>query len=440
MTSSIYFSYYNMVKMPHWPKPFCKNFIDLKLGGVKTLLSRIGNPERKLPPVIHVAGTNGKGSTIAFLRTILKVAGYKVHQYTSPHLIRFNERIVLADKKITDKQLFEIIEECRTHAEDLKLTFFEATTIATFLAFSKHPADIVLLETGLGGRLDATNVVKNVILSVITPISYDHMEFLGDSLLEIASEKAGIIKPNSKCIISWQEKGVLNFLVRRCKQMGCQNYVWQRDWNFVKIDDGFSFIDLLGGEGVDFPIPSLRGIHQIVNASTAIAAIKVINTDFNVSDTHIKQGLTKTYWAARMQKIQSGTLSSLLPKKCELWLDGAHNTFGAEMLSATLNTLPPMPTFLINGRTKDRDIEGFLMCFIGRVEHMIAVPVEWEPLSENPEKIKQVAEKIGFSATTSESLIEAVQKCLELAKGRTIRILICGSLYLAGDVMEARSR
>ena len=426
-----------MVKMPHWPKPFGKNFIDLKLERVKTLLNRVGNPERKLPPVIHVAGTNGKGSTIAFLRTMLNVAGYKVHQYTSPHIIRFNERVIIADKEITDQQLFEVIEECRVCAEDLKLTFFEATTVATFLAFSRYPADIVLLETGLGGRLDATNVVENVILSIITPISYDHMEFLGNSLLEIANEKAGIIKPNSKCVISWQEHEVLNLLIERCKERKCQSYAWQKDWNFAKIDNGFSFVDLSKDEKLHFPMPSLKGIHQIVNASTAIAGIKLISTDFYVNDTHIKQALVKTYWSARMEKIQSGVLFSLLTKECELWLDGAHNTFGAEMLSATLDTLPLMPTFLINGRTKDRDIEGFLMCFIGKVEHVVAIPVEYEPLSENPEKIKQIAEKIGFNATVSNSLTEAVQKCLKLAKGEAIRILICGSLYLAGDVMDA---
>ena len=426
-----------MVKMPHWPKPFGKNFIDLKLERVKVLLDRIGNPEKKLPPVIHVAGTNGKGSTIAFLRTMLNAAGYKVHQYTSPHLIRFNERVILSNNEITDEQLFEVIEECRVHGEDLKLTFFEGTTAAVFLAFSKYPADVVLLETGMGGRLDATNVVKNVMLSIITPISYDHMEFLGNSLFEIANEKAGIIKQNSKCVISWQEKKLLNLLTKICKERKCQSYSWWMDWNFSKMDDGFSFIDLSKEIITNFPMPSLKGIHQIVNASTAIAGIKFINDTFDVNDTHIKQGLLATHWSARMEKIQSGVLFSVLPTGSELWLDGAHNTFGAKMLSATLGTLSPMPTFLINGRTKDRDIEGFLMCFINKVEYVIAVPVESEPLSENPEKIKQIAEKIGFSATTSESLAEAVQKCIELSEGKTIRIIICGSLYLAADVIEA---
>lgn len=428
-----------MVKMPHWPKPFGKNFIDLKLERVKTLLSRLGNPEKKLPPVIHVAGTNGKGSTIAFLRAMLNAAGYRVHQYTSPHLIRFNERIILANEEITDNQLFEVIEECRVCGDDLKMTFFEATTVATLLAFSKYPADIVLLETGLGGRLDATNVVKDVMLSIITPISYDHMEFLGDSLLEIANEKAGIIKPGSKCVISWQEQKVLKFLMERCKEMRCKSYAWQRNWNFTKVDDGFSFVELSKREKVDFPMPRLNGIHQIVNASTAIAGIKLINGDLKITNAHIKRGLLNTYWPARMQRIQSGKLFSLLPEGCELWLDGAHNTFGAEMLSATLDTLSPMPTFLINGRTKDRDIEGFLICFINRVECVIGIPVECEPLSENPERIKQIAEKVGFNAIACNSLTEAVQKCLELAGVRMIRILICGSLYLAGDVLEANN-
>jgi dihydrofolate synthase/folylpolyglutamate synthase len=427
-----------MVKMPHWPKPFGRNFIDLKLERVKTLLDRLGNPEKKLPPVIHVAGTNGKGSTIAFLKAILNSAGYKVHQYTSPHLIRFNERIVIANEEITDKQLFETMEECRVHGEGLKLTIFEATTAGAFLAFSKHPADVVLLETGLGGRLDATNVMENILLSIITPISYDHMEFLGDSLLEIAGEKAGIIKNNSRCIISWQESAVLNFMIQKCEQLNCKSYAWQRDWNFSKTQNGFSFLELSSGEEFTFPNPILNGIHQIVNASTAIAAVRLIADKFSVDNNAIKEGLMKAYWPARMQKIQNGTLASLLPKNCEIWLDGAHNTAGAQMIAATLDTLPIMPTFLINGRTRDRDIEGFLMCFLGKVEHVIAVPVEWEPHSENPVKIRLTAEKIGINATLCDSLVEAIEKCAQLSKGRIIRVLICGSLYLAGDVLEAK--
>jgi dihydrofolate synthase/folylpolyglutamate synthase len=427
-----------MVKMPHWPKPFGKNLIvDLKLKKVKLLLDRLGNPEKKLPPVIHVAGTNGKGSTIAFLKAILNAAGYTTHQYTSPHLIRFNERIVIADDEITDRQLFEVMDECRVHANDININFFEATTVGAFLAFSRYSADILLLETGLGGRLDATNVMENVLLSIITPISYDHMEFLGESLLEIATEKAGIIKKNSPCVVSWQEKKVLNFLSKRCAQLQSKSYVWRNDWNFAKIDDGFSYLDIKGGWKIDFPMPNLKGIHQIINASTAIAAIKSIADNFNVSNDQINEGLLHAQWPARMQKIENGMLASLLPPNSELWLDGAHNTFGAEMIAATITELSFMPTFLINGRSKDRDIEGFLMCFKDKVEHVFAVAVECEPLSEKPERIRVTAEKLGFKTSTCDSLMEAVRNCIKLSDERPIRIVICGSLYLAGDVLEA---
>jgi dihydrofolate synthase/folylpolyglutamate synthase len=372
---------------------------------------------------------------------MFNAAGYKVHQYTSPHLIRFNERMVIADQEIADKQLFEIMEECRAVGEDLKLTIFEATTAGAFLAFSKYPADVVLIETGLGGRLDATNVMENVLLSIITTISYDHIEFLGDSLLEIAGEKAGIIKNNSSCIIGWQESEVLNFFVQRCAQLKCKIYAWQRDWNFTKTNTGFSFCEQLKENGIEFPMPSLVGIHQIVNASNAIAAVKFVGDIFNISNSSIKEGLLKAFWPARMQKIQSGTLTSLLPKSCEIWLDGAHNTSGAQMIAATLDTLTPMPTFLINGRTRDRDMEGFLMCFLGKVEHVFVVPVEWEPNSENPERIKLAAEKIGIASTMCNSLAEAIQKCAQISNGmgRPIRVLICGSLYLAGDVLQANA-
>ncbi|WP_323733262.1 bifunctional folylpolyglutamate synthase/dihydrofolate synthase [Candidatus Bandiella euplotis] len=408
----------------------------MKLDRMYEILRRLENPHKKLPPIIHVAGTNGKGSTIAFLKAIFTAAGYKVHQYTSPHLIRFNERIILANEKISDGQLFGIMEECRVVGDDLNLTFFEATTAAAFLAFSRIKADVMLVETGLGGRLDATNVMENVLLSIITPISYDHMEFLGESLLEIANEKAGIIKNNSTCVISWQESEVLDFLIQKCEKKKTISYAWQRDWNFAKINDGFLFLELLKGEEFNFPMPSLKGIHQIVNASTAIAAVKSISGQFAISNDDIKTGLLKAYWPARMQEIKSGAFISLLPKNSEIWLDGAHNVAGAQMIAATLSTLPPMPTFLINGRSKDRDIIGFLMCFEDKVEHVFAVPIEWEPYSESPKKIEMAAKKLGIKATECDSLTEAMQKCGELSKGRAVRILICGSLYLMGDVLN----
>ncbi|RST62983.1 bifunctional folylpolyglutamate synthase/dihydrofolate synthase [Candidatus Aquarickettsia rohweri] len=425
-----------MVKMPHWPKQFGRDYIDLGLTRIKSLLKKLGNPEKKIPPVIHVAGTNGKGSTIAFLKSILNSAGYKVHQYTSPHLLNFNERIVISDNKITDNQLYEVIEECRFNAKGLDLTFFEATTGAAFLAFSKYHADIVLLETGLGGRYDATNIMENTLMSIITPISYDHMEYLGNNLLDIASEKAGIIKNYSKCIISWQETKVLNYLIDECKKIGSEYIACQKDWNFKKIEQGFQFLDLVNDKIIDFPMPNLIGIHQIINASTAICAARNLNGNFTINFNNLKQGIMSANWPSRMEKVQNGTILSLLPKNSEIWLDGAHNELGAQMIAATIDTFIKMPTFLINGRTRNRDIKGFLLPFKDKVEYVLAVPVEWEPDSENPEKIKNIAHNIGIKSIEFESLKEALQLCNKLSKGNSIRVIICGSLYLTADLKK----
>ena len=360
-----------------------------------------------------------------------------MHQYTSPHLIRFNERIVISNNEISDEQLYEVIEECRLKSNGLDLTFFEATTVATFLAFSKFPADIVLLETGLGGRYDATNVMENILMSIITPISLDHTEFLGETLLKIASEKAGIIKKDAPCIIGWQENEVLDYLIKECKKIKSKSIACKNDWGFEKTKNGFKFIDFSIEEEGEFPMPNLIGIHQIINASTAICTTKNLNHLFNITNEHLRKGITNALWPARMQKIQNGTLLSLLPKNSEIWLDGAHNIAGAEMIAATLTTFPKMNTFLINGRTRDRDIEGFLLPFKNIVNYVFAVPVEWEPKSENPNRIKISAEKLGIKSFECSSLMEAIDLCARTSQDQAIRVLICGSLYLAGDVEKA---
>lgn len=435
--SSIYFKILFMVLMPHWPKQFGANFIDLGLTRIKKILKRLGNPEKNIPPVIHVAGTNGKGSTISFLKSIFNVSGYSVHQYTSPHLIDFNERIVISNNKISDEELYKVIEECRLKSEELDLTFFEATTIAAFLAFAKFPADIVLLETGLGGRHDATNIMENILLSIITPISLDHTEFLGETLLKIASEKAGIIKHNSTCIISWQKKEVLDYLIGECKKNGAKSFACKNDWRFEKTINGFKLIDFSIGHESEFPMPNLKGIHQIINASTAICATKKIGEFFNITQEHLKHGIISASWPARMQRVQNTTLTSLLPKNSEIWLDGAHNIAGAEVIAATIATFIKMPTFLINAMTRDRDIEGFLSAFKSVVEYVFAVPVECEPKSDNPSKIKFYAEKLGIKSFECNSLIKAINLCDIKSQGNPIRVIICGSLYLAADVEKA---
>ena len=421
------------MKLPHWPIPYGKKQIDLGLSRIKEILYKIGNPQFKLPPVIHVAGTNGKGSTIAYLKAILEAAGYRVHRYTSPHLVRFNERIMLAGAEIEDGFLTRIIEECRVAAGDLQLTFFEGTTAAAFLAFSRVPADILLLETGLGGRLDATNVIDYPLLSIITPISLDHTEYLGKTVELIAKEKAGIIKPRTSCIISWQLQNVMNVLIRKCQEIDAPYYAWGQHWNFKGVGNHFIFHS--NQDNYEYPIPSLSGIHQIINAATAIAAINLLD-DFKIKKSHIDHGLTHVFWPARLEKITKGKLFEMLNVGSELWLDGAHNVGGAEMLVASIENMPKkLPLYLINGRSKNRDIAGLLQYFKDKVEFFCATHIKSEPLSESADKIYQIAKDMGFKAASSESIKEAVIKCLQHANGRKIRILIYGSLYLASDVL-----
>ncbi|AIF80862.1 folylpolyglutamate synthase [endosymbiont of Acanthamoeba sp. UWC8] len=424
-----------MVKMPHWPIPYGKKPIDLGLERVRELLNKLGNPHKHLPPVIHIAGTNGKGSTIAYLKAILEDAGYKVHRYISPHLVRFNERITIAGEEISDEYLYQIMEETRIAAGDLGVTFFEGTTVAAFLAFAKVPADIVLLETGMGGRLDATNVIDNPLLSIITPISDDHMEYLGDTIGKIAYEKAGIIKNNCPCIVGWQPKEAYRVIKNRCEELDAPLFACGEHWNFRGEKDHFSFIDEDGE--YDFPLPALEGYHQIINASAVIAALQYLE-GFDITYKNIINGLAKTKWPARLQNITSGVLVKMLPRDWELWVDGAHNNAGAQMLSLMMEKWKDKPIYLINGRTRNRDVESFLMHFKDKVECVVGVEVKSEPLAERPERIAVAAEKLGFSSFAAESLKEAVSYCIS-SSSAPARILVCGSLYLAGDVLLANS-
>ncbi len=424
-----------MVKMPHWPIPYGRKPIDLGLERIEKLLIKLGNPHKKLSPVIHVAGTNGKGSTLAYLKAILEDAGYKVHRYISPHLVRFNERITLAGNEITDGYLYQIMEETRVAAGDLQLTFFEGTTAAAFLAFSKVPADIVLLETGMGGRLDATNVIENPLLTIITPISDDHMEYLGDTISKIAYEKAGIIKKERPCIVSWQMNEAYQVIKNRCIELNAPLFACKEHWDFKVGENQFSFIDEEGE--YDFPLPSLKGYHQVINASAVIAALQYLE-GFQVTYKNIINGLTKTGWPARLEHITSGVLAKMLPEDWELWVDGAHNNAGAQMLSLMIEKWKDKPLYIINGRTKNRDVESFLSHFLGKVECVIGVEVKSEPLAEKPERIVQAAKNLGFNTLAADSLKQAINHCINDSSVPG-RILICGSLYLAGDVLLANT-
>ncbi len=424
-----------MVFLPHWPIPHGKRDINLGLSRVKELLSRLHHPEDKLPPVIHIAGTNGKGSTLAYLKTIFEHAGYSVHRYISPHITRFNERITIAGEEISDEYLYEIMEQTRIACGDLQTTFFEGTTAGAFLAFSKTPASVLLLETGMGGRLDATNVIEKPALTIITPISDDHMEYLGDTIAKIAGEKAGIIKEGVPCIIGWQTKEAFEVIKNKCIEMNAPYYAWGEDWDFEVTESGFDFIDLESQERGSFPKPSLYGLHQTMNAACAIAALSAL--DFQLSYENICNGLKNTVWPARLQKITSGVLYKLLPDGFELWVDGAHNNNGAQMLSATVEKLwQDKPTYLINGRTGNRDIISFLQHFKGKVEAVYGIKVQSEPLGELASNIVNGAKRLGFNAYECDDITHAIKTILS-QDTKEARILVCGSLYLAGDVLLA---
>lgn len=424
-----------MVKMPHWPIPLGNKPIDLDLSRIKLLLENLGNPHKRLPPVIHVAGTNGKGSTTAFLKAIFQAAGYKVHTYNSPHLVNFNERIGICGTNISDDFLYEVTEECRIASEKLNLkpTFFEGTTAAAFLAFSRVPADILILEVGLGGRLDATNVIDNPLMSIITSISFDHTEFLGNSLTTIAYEKAGIIKPNCPCIISAQFAEAMAPLIHTAEENNSTNFAYEYDW-IVEPLDRENFIYKFQGQDYIFPRPNLIGDHQLVNAGNAITAALNVK-GFNISPDHITKGITHTIWPARLQKLIDGNIKSKLPSNWEIWVDGAHNEAGAHVLSVWLENQEEMPTYMIFGMTKGRDCQNFLSSFQGKVKHIAGVLIEAEPSSYRGEFIRDEAVKAGFSASAHDSIDEALIYVTKQETSRT-RILVCGSLYLAGDILN----
>lgn len=431
--------------MPHWPIPKGNRDINLGLSRMEMLLGKIGNPHRNLPPVIHVAGTNGKGSTLAYLEAMFQSAGYSVHKYISPHLRNFNERITLNGNFISNDYLTQLAEECRLASEenDIPMTFFEGITAMAFLAFASVPADVLLLEVGMGGRLDATNVIDEPIASVITSISYDHMEFLGNSLPEIAFEKAGILKSHCLGIFSWQPREVMDVLVSQAEVVNCTKYACGYQWTFNKNEDG-SFNIITEGETISFPKPSLLGIHQYLNGSTAaMTAMKIMKYFPKLSLKDITSGIRTASWPARMEKITKGVLSSLIPQNFELWLDGAHNEAGAEMLAANLQLMEPKAiTYIIHGRTIHRDMKIFLKHLVNVVELVSAIEIMGEPDSEDPHRIKAVCGDLNINAIVSDSILDGIKDIISYHQkkfGNEVngRIAICGSLFLAGDVMLA---
>ena len=401
--------------------------IDLTLDRVHRLLAALDHPERRIPPVIHIAGTNGKGSTQAMIRAGLESAGQRVHAYTSPHLARFHERIRLAGTLISEPQLAALLDECVTANGGDPITFFEITTCAGFLAFARTPADWTLLEVGLGGRLDATNVIETPRLTIITPVSLDHQQYLGETVAEIAGEKAGILKRRVPCIVGPQTDEGLAAIEARAARLGAPLLVFGQHWHIAEDRGRMIYQDDTGL--LDLPLPNLPGPHQIQNAGAAIAALRHLGYDAEVCEAAVTQAV----WPARMQRLRQGPLTEAAPR-AELWLDGGHNPAGGEALAATLARMPKRPTHLICGMLNTKDIGGYLRPLARHADSLTAVSIPGELNTLPAEATQAAAHAEGLSATTAASVLDAVHRVVETDP--QARILICGSLYLAGQVLR----
>ncbi len=406
--------------------------IDLSLERVERLLGRLGNPQDHLPPVIHVAGTNGKGSTIAYLRAFLEASGKKVHVMTSPHLVRFNERIRLAGKLVSSRKLNRALELCEEANGGEPITFFEITTAAAFKLFAEVKADYLLLETGMGGTYDASNVVKQPLGVVITPVDYDHQNFLGSTLTEIAGEKAGILKRGAMAVLARQRDEGRAVLVRRAERLGIRPVIAGEDYEGHAENGRLVYSDEQGL--LALPPPALAGPHQFDNAATAIAAVR--HFGLPVTEADIAKGLREVDWPARLQPVH-GTLLQLLPPGSELWLDGGHNAHGAAALSLALDEMQArrrLPLVLIMGLMNTRKPADFLAPFAGKVQKVFALTIPGEPNANPASVIVEQALASGFDAVASKSILNALAEAASL--GGEMRVVFAGSLYLAGHVLH----
>ncbi|PVA06298.1 bifunctional folylpolyglutamate synthase/dihydrofolate synthase [Thalassorhabdomicrobium marinisediminis] len=400
--------------------------IDLTLDRMWRLLGALGNPQDNLPPVIHIAGTNGKGSTLAMIRAGLEAQGKTVHAYTSPHLARFHERIRLAGALISEEALTEALDRCYAANDGEEITYFEITTCAALLVFSETPADYTLLEVGLGGRLDATNVITPA-LSVITPIALDHQQYLGDTLPEIAAEKAGIIKRDVPCIVGPQQDAALEVIEDTAARLGAPLLAHGQHFHVTQEHGRLVYQDETGL--LDLPRPALPGRHQVQNAGTALAALRQLGAD----DAAAEAAMTDVTWPARMQRLTEGPLvERTLP--AEIWLDGGHNPAAGAAIAATLATLPERPTHLICGMLNTKDVTGFMEPLAPYAASLYAVSIPDEPNTLPAEDTAQAAQAAGIDARTADSLQDALNAIT--AKTPNARILICGSLYFAGHVLR----
>ena len=408
--------------------------IDLSLKRMHRVLERLGHPENKLPPVIHVAGTNGKGSTVAYLRAILETAGLRVHVYTSPWLVRINECFRLGGALVGDDELQAALEHCEQANAGEPLTFFEAKTAAGFCLFATHPADVLLLEVGLGGRLDSTNVVDAPLASVLAPISMDHMEFLGDTLTAIAGEKAAIIKRNVPVISAEQPPEAMAVIEQHARRMRAPLHAAGQQWH-VGVERGRMVYQDERGL-LDLPAPRLFGRHQFDNAGLAIATLRAIDT---IKLGHAAfEGIVNAEWPARMQRLSSGRLIELGPAGCEIWLDGGHNAEGGRVAAAALGDLEERvsrPLVVIAGMMANKDARAFLANFAGLTRHIFTVDIPGQDNAMPQERLADAARALGMRVEVAGSVEAALRTLAKLSYEEPPRILIAGSLYLAGHVL-----
>ena len=413
--------------------------IDLSLERIERLLARLGNPERRLPPLIHVAGTNGKGSTIAFMRAILEAAGQRVHVYTSPNLVRLNERFRISragsGRLVDDDELAGVLAECEAANGDAPITVFEMETAAAFLLFARHPADVLLLEVGLGGRLDATNVVEFPLASVITRLALDHADFLGDTIEQVAAEKAGILKRGVPAVVVSQPRDALAVIERQAARIRAPLSVAGEDWTATEERGRLVYQD---GDGLlDLPAPKLYGRHQFENAGAAIAALRA--SGLKLPAPAFEAGMVRVDWPARMRRLAQGRLAALLQPESELWLDGGHNPDGGRAVAAALADLEERvsrPLVLVVGMMATKDAEGFLHNFSGLARRVITVPIRQDK-AVPAAALAEIAQRVGIPALARDDVESALTVAARLEFAPAPRILVTGSLYLAGEVLAA---
>jgi dihydrofolate synthase/folylpolyglutamate synthase len=401
--------------------------IDLTLDRVWRLLDALGNPQDRLPPVIHIAGTNGKGSTLAMIRAGIEAAGQTCHAYTSPHLARFHERIRLAGALISEDHLTAVLDECEAANGGVPITYFEITTCAAILAMARARADYTLLEVGLGGRLDATNVIARPALTVITPVSMDHEGYLGDTLARIAGEKAGILKRGVPCVVGPQQDAAMEVIEAQAARLGAPLLAHGQHWHAGEERGRLIYQDETGL--CDLPLPNLPGAHQIENAGAALAALRHLGA----GEAACEAAVTRAVWPARMQRLRTGPIPDAAPE-AEIWLDGGHNPAAGLALAQHLATLPPRPTHLICGMLNTKDIAGYLTPLAAQARGLVAVSIPGEANTLPAEITAEAARAAGLRAETAESALDAVRRIA--AEVPQARILICGSLYLAGGILR----